>query len=96
MSPVTVLVKNLGEALKETGYNKKLDGTKRNMLDYKSVDIGCAMEVEKQLRVAVVRDVTNKSYQQIQEDIKYLEKGRSLRLSFQLSSKMKEKHRRKN
>ncbi|MFT5170876.1 MAG: pyruvate/2-oxoglutarate dehydrogenase complex dihydrolipoamide acyltransferase (E2) component, partial [Candidatus Marinamargulisbacteria bacterium] len=70
LSPVTYLIKQLGESAQALGLNKKLTTEKTGMSSgFSSVDIGLAMEVDGQLRVAVVRDVLNKSEAEIKADI---------------------------
>jgi pyruvate/2-oxoglutarate dehydrogenase complex dihydrolipoamide acyltransferase (E2) component len=50
--------------------NKKLSKNRKDMMFHQSVDIGCAIEVDSQLRVAVVRDVLNKSVQEVKEEVR--------------------------
>merc|ERR1740130_335707 len=59
--------------------NKKLNATKDSMQIFKEVDIGVAVEVQGQLRVALIRDVLNKSLPDIMGDIKgFVVKGAKL------------------
>jgi pyruvate/2-oxoglutarate dehydrogenase complex dihydrolipoamide acyltransferase (E2) component len=69
VTPPVVMVKHLGQALEDLGLNQKLDGEKRTRIIRKSVDIGIAVDVGEGLRTLVLRDVTNKSYQEINEQI---------------------------
>jgi pyruvate/2-oxoglutarate dehydrogenase complex dihydrolipoamide acyltransferase (E2) component len=70
VSPVAVLVRCLAEAADETGYNMKLSQQKDAYQNFSGVDVGVAIEVEGQLRVAVIRDVLKKSLPDVMEDIK--------------------------
>jgi pyruvate/2-oxoglutarate dehydrogenase complex dihydrolipoamide acyltransferase (E2) component len=69
VNPVAFLVKKLGDAAAQVGMNKKLTKDRKGMQYLSQVDIGVAVDVEGQLRTAVVRDVSNKSAQQIRDDI---------------------------
>lgn len=69
VTPPIVMVKHLGHALEELDLNKKLDGERRTQIFRKQVDIGIAVDVGFGLRTCVVRDVTNKTYAQINEDV---------------------------
>jgi len=84
VSPVAVLIRCLGEAAQETGFNRKLNRARDSMTMFMTVDIGVAIEVEGQLRVAVVRDVLGKSLGQIMENVKtFASKGAKLSMSDQ-------------
>lgn len=79
VSPLAFLVRALGEAAHETGYNLKLNRSRDSITKFENVDIGVAVEVEGQLRVAVVRNVLNKSLGDIMGDIKnFAAKGAKL------------------
>merc|ERR1740130_1906517 len=79
VSPLAVLVRCLAEATDEHGCNMKLNRNRDSITLFKKVDIGVAVEVEGQLRVAVVRDVLNKSLGDIMNDVKnYAGKGAKL------------------
>jgi len=70
VSPTTMLVKILAESANDLSLNKKLTTDKRSMRVFqRSVDIGVAVEVDGQLRVAVVRDASNKTIAEIAADI---------------------------
>jgi len=85
VTPVTVLVKTLGEAIGATETNMKLSDDKREMRHiYDSVDVGVAVDADGQLRVAVIRDVLNKSLGEIAGDITgFARKGAKLGLKDQ-------------
>merc|ERR1719213_296940 len=62
----------------------KLSDDQKSMRKIKQVDIGVAVDVEGQLRVAVIRDVANKSLEDIQMDIKnFAAKGPKLSVADQ-------------
>ena len=68
VSPTITLAKIFAESISQEGLNKKLSPNKTEMLDFgDSVDLGLAIEVEGQLRVAVLRDVVNKSPKELRE-----------------------------
>lgn len=79
-SPPAVMLKSLAKALELTGKNKKLSSSKKDMIiNFPSIDIGVAIEVAGELRVAVVRDCSNKSTKDIAADIKrYADLGNKL------------------
>jgi len=84
VTPVTSLVKSIADTLAETKSNMKLSDDKKSMRKIKQVDIGVAVDVEGQLRVAVIRDVANKSLEDIQMDIKnFAAKGPKLSVADQ-------------
>jgi pyruvate/2-oxoglutarate dehydrogenase complex dihydrolipoamide acyltransferase (E2) component len=79
VTPVCILVKELANSAVEQSMNRKLSADKRNMLFKGQVDIGLAVDAEGQLRVAVVRNVLNKSYADIGADIEgFIKKGAKL------------------
>lgn len=67
--PAAYMIKQLATALEVTDSNFKLSPDKKQMLFLDQVDIGCAVDVNGQLRVAVVRDCANKTAAQIHQDI---------------------------
>jgi len=70
VSPTTSMVKVLADTVQSLGLNKKLSTNKQAMRMFKkSADIGMAVEVNGQLRVAVVRDASRKSLDEIAADI---------------------------
>merc|ERR1719174_1016776 len=83
VTPVVTLIKALADAADECG-NKKLSADKRSMMTYGQVDIGVAMDFEGQLRVAVIRDASNKTLAEISADVKmFSTKGAKLSLADQ-------------
>lgn len=79
VSPLAVLIRCLAEAADETGFNVKLNRNRDSITMFKKVDIGVAVEVEGQLRVAVIRNVLGKSLGDIMNDVKnYAGKGAKL------------------
>jgi pyruvate/2-oxoglutarate dehydrogenase complex dihydrolipoamide acyltransferase (E2) component len=83
VTPVVTLIKALADAADECG-NKKLSADKRSMMTYGQVDIGVAMDFEGQLRVAVIRDASNKTMAEISADVKmFSTKGAKLSLADQ-------------
>jgi len=80
VSPTTSLVKILADSVLELGLNKKLSSDKRSMRSFaKNVDIGMAVEVAGQLRVAVVRDAASKTVTEIAADVEnFKNKGAKL------------------
>jgi pyruvate dehydrogenase E2 component (dihydrolipoamide acetyltransferase) len=79
VSPIAVLVRCLAEAASETGFNQKLNRNRDSITMFNNVNIGVAVEVEGQLRVAVVHDVLKKSLSEIMTDIRgYASKGAKL------------------
>merc|ERR1719379_1386468 len=83
VTPVVTLIKALADAADECG-NKKLSADRRSMMTYGQVDIGVAMDFEGQLRVAVIRDASNKSMAEISADVKmFSSKGAKLSLADQ-------------
>merc|ERR1711920_446626 len=71
VSPTTSLVKILADSVHSLSINQKLSRDKRSMRTFaKSCDIGVAVEVDGQLRVAVVREASSKSLAEIGADIK--------------------------
>jgi len=70
VSPTTALVKILADSAQSLSLNKKLSSDKQSMRVFtKSADIGMAVEVAGQLRVAVVHDASSKSLADIAADI---------------------------
>jgi pyruvate/2-oxoglutarate dehydrogenase complex dihydrolipoamide acyltransferase (E2) component len=70
VSPTTSLVKLLADSVHALAMNKKLSSDKRSLRAFaKGADIGMAVEVDGQLRVAVVRDASSKSVEEIGADI---------------------------
>jgi pyruvate/2-oxoglutarate dehydrogenase complex dihydrolipoamide acyltransferase (E2) component len=83
VTPVVAMIKALADAAEECG-NKKLSADKKSMMTYGQVDIGVAMDFEGQLRVAVIRDASNKSMAEISADVKMFSgKGAKLSLADQ-------------
>jgi pyruvate/2-oxoglutarate dehydrogenase complex dihydrolipoamide acyltransferase (E2) component len=83
VTPVVTLIKALADAAEECG-NKKLSADKKSMMTYGQVDIGVAMDFEGQLRVAVIRDASNKTMAEISADVKmFSTKGAKLSLADQ-------------
>jgi pyruvate/2-oxoglutarate dehydrogenase complex dihydrolipoamide acyltransferase (E2) component len=83
VTPVVTLIKALADAAEECG-NKKLSADKKSMMTYGQVDIGVAMDFEGQLRVAVIRDASNKTMAEISSDVKmFSTKGAKLSLADQ-------------
>jgi pyruvate/2-oxoglutarate dehydrogenase complex dihydrolipoamide acyltransferase (E2) component len=83
VTPVVTLIKALADAADECG-NKKLSADRRSMMTYGQVDIGVAMDFEGQLRVAVIRDASNKTLAEISADVKMFSgKGAKLSLADQ-------------
>jgi len=70
VTPVVTMVKGLADALRAVDGNKKLTPDQRNMKTYGQVDIGVAVDLEGQLKVAVIRDCANKTIGEISADIK--------------------------
>merc|ERR1719331_503149 len=69
VTPIAVLVRCLAEAASETGFNTKLNRNRDSITQFNNVNIGVAVEVEGQLRVAVVNNVLNKSLSDIMSDV---------------------------
>lgn len=69
VTPPIVMVKHLGEAVAKLDLNKKLSKDRKTMMHKKQVDIGIAVDVGQGLRTCAVRDVTNKSLEQISADV---------------------------
>jgi pyruvate/2-oxoglutarate dehydrogenase complex dihydrolipoamide acyltransferase (E2) component len=70
VSPTAALVKFLADSVQSLSINKKLSNDKRSMRTFSnSVDIGVAVEVDGQLRVAVLRDASSKSMTEIGADM---------------------------
>lgn len=69
VTPVVELVKALADASVAQGLNKKLTEDKRGLRVLPQVDVGVAVDDAGQLRVAVVRDVTNKTLAEVKADI---------------------------
>jgi len=83
VTPVVAMIKALADAAEQCG-NKKLSADKKSMMTYGQVDIGVAMDFEGQLRVAVIRDASNKSMAEISADVKmFSSKGAKLSLADQ-------------
>ncbi|CAD7941238.1 unnamed protein product [Amoebophrya sp. A120] len=82
VSPTTLLAKLFGDAIAATQLNRKLNTERTAFLDFSqtnSVDLGLAITVDNQLRVAVLRDVNQKSVAEIAADIAALkERGSKL------------------
>jgi len=73
------MVKHLGMTVQEMGINKKLSADRKELVHYKSVDIGIAVDVGFGLRNLAIRDVTNKSLEQIAADVQgFVDAGASL------------------
>ncbi|CAD7964294.1 unnamed protein product [Amoebophrya sp. A25] len=70
VSPVAVLIKALGTAASNAEMNIKLSKDRTEMKLFPKVNIGCAIDVNGQLRTAVVKDVTSKSYADVMADVK--------------------------
>merc|ERR1719364_313985 len=81
VTPVVTLIKALADAAEECG-NKKLSADKRSMMTYGQVDIGVAMDFEGQLRVAVIRDASNKTMAEINAEVQMFS-GKGAKLSLQ-------------
>jgi len=69
VSPTTSMVKVLADSVQSLKLNKKLSTDKRSTRVFKGADIGMAVEVGGQLRVAVIRDAAKKTLQEIAADI---------------------------
>lgn len=69
VTPVVAIMKELAGYLSENNLNKKVDGDKQYMVYYKNVDIGVAVDVGTGLRTVVVKDVANKTHEEIGQDI---------------------------
>jgi pyruvate/2-oxoglutarate dehydrogenase complex dihydrolipoamide acyltransferase (E2) component len=79
VTPTIVIVKHLGETVKAMGINKKLSADRKELIHYNSVDIGIAVDVGFGLRNLAIRDVTNKSLEQIAADVQgFVDAGASL------------------
>jgi len=72
VSPPSLMVKKLAEAVDAKGANKKLNKKRDSMLtDFDNgVSVGVAIEVDGELRVARIKDCLTKSVSEIGEDIK--------------------------
>jgi len=68
-TPSTVLLKQLAESIARLQLNKKLTKDRQSFMLPKTIDLGLAIEVDRQLRVGVIRDVLNKSTSAIGEEI---------------------------
>merc|ERR1712112_86579 len=68
-TPSTVLLKQLAESIARLQLNKKLTKDRLSFMLPKTIDLGLAIEVDRQLRVGVIRDVLNKSTGAIGEEI---------------------------
>jgi len=89
VSPLATLIHRLAEAAHERGYNKKLSADKNGIIAFTKVNIGVAIEVDGQLRVAVVRDVLSKSLVDIKNDVSFFaSKGGKLSMADQDLSKV--------
>jgi len=70
VSPTAALLKLLADSVQDLSLNKKLSKDLKSMRSFEgSTDIGVAVEVDGQLRVAVVRDAANKSPQEVAADL---------------------------
>lgn len=79
VTPPVTMMKALAVAAEKLNCNKKLSGDRKSMIIPKSVDIGIAVDVGFGLRTCVVRDVANKSLEQISADVKgFVAKGGKL------------------
>lgn len=79
VTPTIAMVKHLGLTVEEMGLNKKLSADRKELIHYKSVDIGIAVDVGFGLRNLAIRDVTNKSLEQIAADVQgFVDAGASL------------------
>merc|ERR1711937_336537 len=83
VTPPAVLIYELGEAVKKLDMNKKLSKDRNSMIYFRDeVDIGIAVDVDGELRTAVVQNVTNKTIEAIKKDIDMLvEKSKAGRLT---------------
>ncbi|CAD7929159.1 unnamed protein product [Amoebophrya sp. A25] len=81
VSPTCAMVKVLGHAVQQCGLNRKLNKKRDGFLDYNEggVNLGMAITVDNQLRVAVLMDVTSKTEGELQAEIQALKaKGKKM------------------
>jgi pyruvate/2-oxoglutarate dehydrogenase complex dihydrolipoamide acyltransferase (E2) component len=74
VTPVVTMIKALADGLISVDGNKKLSPDSKSMKTYGQVDIGVAVDLEGQLKVAVIRDCASKTITELSEEVKMFSK----------------------